>query len=316
MKPPNLLWMITDALAGSSMERHSAVMEEVAAAEAELAAIERRSGAAMREILAADTNVAGEVAGYAAVFGSVADGQNGPTVFERGAFARSLREEGTRVLILWAHQQGEIIGKPSELREDDHGLFVRAKIANTSRGREAMALAKGGIVRDLSVGFSPRHSYMRDGVRHVTAADIFEISVVGVGADAQAKLTEAAARAAGQGREVIASTGGDVMTAVAQAEAEAARLLGGGEVKPTRNVGAIVAAAEHDAIEILEDKDGVPASVITTEWLTGIADTPERRLARWQSRQQAAWHAEGIAEQQRLRHEREVLSLRGGRRWL
>ena len=71
----------------------------------------------------------GEFSGYAAVFDTVDDGGD---VIEKGAFTKTIAENFDRIKILSQHQDFDLpIGKPLELREDDKGLFIRAKISNT-----------------------------------------------------------------------------------------------------------------------------------------------------------------------------------------
>lgn len=286
-------------------------------AEAFLADLDARHGSRERETLAsvqpirADAN-ARNLRGFAMKYSSVAEGERGPSRFAKGAFSDSLKKSNGKVPVLWSHDSSAPIGT-AVVSETEEGLYFVATLApGVAKANEALSLVDAGVLDGVSVGFNVLHSFNSQGVRNITKANLSEVSLVLWPADHEARVTGHAA-----------SRGVDIMTEVALAEVEAERLRGGRggrgseeTKKPRRNVDAVVASAERDLAELLRDKDGLPASAVTTQWLTGITDTPERRLARWQSRQQAAWHAEGVAEQRRLRYEREVLSLRGGRRWL
>lgn len=93
----------------------------------------------------------GEVEGYAAHFhnrDSYGD------IIQPGAFTRTLASDhNRRVKVLWQHDSSEPIGKPLEMREDERGLFVKAKIAPTARGRDALVLFDAEIIDEMSIGY-------------------------------------------------------------------------------------------------------------------------------------------------------------------
>lgn len=138
----------------------------------------------------------GEFTGYASVFDSrIMASEKGPTIIRRGAFARTIRERGDRVRILWQHDEGEPIGRPRELREDTRGLFVRGVIADTPRGRDSVALMANGALVELSIGFVAIESHYEDiggeRFRAVTELELFEISLVTFAADPAARIVSA-----------------------------------------------------------------------------------------------------------------------------
>lgn len=90
--------------------------------------------------------------GYASVFGNR---DSHGDVIQRGAFARTItNNDRGRIKVLWQHNSSEPIGLPTSMEEDDHGLLVTAKIADTTRGRDAMALIDAEIIDELSIGFT------------------------------------------------------------------------------------------------------------------------------------------------------------------
>ena len=76
----------------------------------------------------------GIFSGYGAVFGNV---DSGGDIIEPGAFTKTIAEGWERVKILALHNDSWLpIGKPIELREDSNGLYIKAKISDTSMGRD------------------------------------------------------------------------------------------------------------------------------------------------------------------------------------
>jgi HK97 family phage prohead protease len=126
----------------------------------------------------AAVDVDGTFAGYASLFG---EADLGKDVIERGAFAASLRARGAGgVRMLFQHNPAEPIGVWTELREDERGLFARGRLnLEVTRAREVLALMRGGGLDGLSIGFrTVRSRRGAGGLRHVTEADLWEISVV------------------------------------------------------------------------------------------------------------------------------------------
>ena len=76
----------------------------------------------------------GIFSGYAAVYGNI---DSGGDIIEPGAFTKTIAEGWERVKILALHNDCWLpIGRPLELREDSNGLFIKAKISDTSMGRD------------------------------------------------------------------------------------------------------------------------------------------------------------------------------------
>lgn len=99
----------------------------------------------------------GLFAGHASIFGVPDDGLP-PDVIERGAFSKTIAEWGplgkNRIKVLALHRHDWLpIGRPLELREDERGLYVRAKISDTSIGRDVLTLLRDGVLTELSIGF-------------------------------------------------------------------------------------------------------------------------------------------------------------------
>lgn len=129
----------------------------------------------------------GEFSGYAVTWGAV---DSYRTAFAPGAFAASLGT-GRPVALLWSHDPSAPVGTITEIREDETGLFVRARLAlTTTRGREAYELLKAGAVNGLSVGFVRRRDEAMAGGRRITEAVVKEVSIVTLPSNESARVVE------------------------------------------------------------------------------------------------------------------------------
>lgn len=116
-----------------------------------------------------------EIEGYAAIFH---DRDFNGDVVAPGAFARSLGTGGP-VRMLYQHAVDAPIGRWRELTENARGLYVRGEILlSSARGREAAALAAGGALDGLSIGYRTVRAEKRDGARRILEADLWEVSLV------------------------------------------------------------------------------------------------------------------------------------------
>jgi len=139
--------------------------------------IETRTFNAQLEIRSVDTDL-GIFEGYASVF-NVVDTYG--SSIQRGAFSKTLRERGDKIKVLWNHEEDDPIGKPLEMREDDHGLYVRAQLTRgVQKADEALLLMKDGVINTLSIGFNvPRgKESIVDGVRQIHEVKLYEFSPV------------------------------------------------------------------------------------------------------------------------------------------
>jgi HK97 family phage prohead protease len=127
--------------------------------------------------------------GYASVAG-VVDGDG--DVVEPGAFTRTLAEGFARngVKLLALHNEYMLpVGKSLELREDEHGLYIKGYISPTSMGSDVRQLIKDGVLSDLSIGYDDQIATVDDkGVRHLKDVELYEISIVTWPANAAAKI--------------------------------------------------------------------------------------------------------------------------------
>ena len=86
----------------------------------------------------------------------------------RGSYAKSpLRKTGQWVRvelgILYMHDPLNPIGKITELKEDDFGLYFESKMSKRPFAQDVLTMYQEGIIKEHSVGFVPLvFSEMRD----------------------------------------------------------------------------------------------------------------------------------------------------------
>lgn len=138
----------------------------------------------------------GVFAGYGSVFGVVDSYRE---IVAKGAFKDSLGDiakKGRPVPVLWQHRSGQPIGVYEKMTEDDTGLYVEGKLADTERGREAYSLLKmkpRPAYSGLSIGFLPKKWSVRtrpeEPRRTLEAVDLMEVSLVTFPANPKARVT-------------------------------------------------------------------------------------------------------------------------------
>lgn len=135
-------------------------------------------------------NEEGEIEGYASVFDEI--DRNGDVV-ERGAFAKSIEEfsVGKKPKLLWQHDMSAPIGIIKELKEDDHGLFVRAQlIMDLPKAKEIHLLLKNKAMDGFSIGYKIRNHFVKNNRKHLTDIELLEVSIVTFPACESAKIDD------------------------------------------------------------------------------------------------------------------------------
>jgi len=89
--------------------------------------------------------------GYASVFGVV---DSYGTVFNQGAFKKTIKERKGWLPIVWMHNPNEPIGR-AEVSEDEKGLWVKGQLdLDVQRGREVYSGMRKGYITQMSHSFS------------------------------------------------------------------------------------------------------------------------------------------------------------------
>ncbi len=130
----------------------------------------------------------GRVEGYASVYGN--KDLNGD-IIERGAFTKTLGENGGQVPLLWQHHTDIPIGLAS-LFDESHGLKMDAQIElAVTDGREAHLKASKGLVKGLSIGYRVVKEMWDDTARAFRLMEIklLEVSLVTIPANPLTLIT-------------------------------------------------------------------------------------------------------------------------------
>lgn len=93
--------------------------------------------------------------------------------------------------MLFAHDQGQVIGVWDEISETPDGLTVKGRllVEDVERAREVRAMIRTKAVSGLSIGFRTKASKPRQRGRIITALDLHEISVVAIPSHPGAQIT-------------------------------------------------------------------------------------------------------------------------------
>lgn len=138
----------------------------------------------------------GEFTGYGSVFG-VKDWYDDIVI--KGAFAKSLadwKEKGKLPKMLWQHDVNEPIGIYAEMKEDDHGLFVKGKILKEAGPTEKRAYEhlKAGSIDSMSIGYTIGAGGIEyskeDDAFMLKEIDLWEVSLVTFPANPEATVSE------------------------------------------------------------------------------------------------------------------------------
>lgn len=129
----------------------------------------------------------GTFEGYIAVWDTV-DSYN--STFKRGAFSKTIQARFDRIKVLWNHNQEEVIGKITDIREDDHGVLVTGKLViSVAKASDVYELLKARAIDTLSFGFKTINDKWENGVRAITEVKLYEVSPVTFEANEAAVIT-------------------------------------------------------------------------------------------------------------------------------
>jgi len=115
--------------------------------------------------------------GLASTFGNE---DLGGDVVLPGAFTESLQKRKPK--LLWQHEMEDVLGVFESVSEITEGLKVMGKMpkADTLVAGRVIPQMKVGAIDSMSIGFSLASDgyYMKEGIRYITKADLWEISLV------------------------------------------------------------------------------------------------------------------------------------------
>lgn len=135
-----------------------------------------------------------KISGYAAVFNNIDKAKD---KLIKGCFAKSIEERGPaskandKIIFLWQHDQREPIGRITELREDETGLYFEAVLDEIELGDRTLKQLESGTLNQFSIGFTYVHDHCEWNSEEkcliVKEVKLYEISVVSIGCNGQTK---------------------------------------------------------------------------------------------------------------------------------
>ena len=131
-----------------------------------------------------------QISGVVVPFGKTGNTSAGPVIFEVGSINNP---DPKPVKFLLQHDAQRPIGKAIEFQVTPGGINGTFKISNTTAGSDALVEAADGLRDGLSVGAQIDKYTIKDGVMHVTAAKIVEVSLVHAPAFSDAVVLDVAA---------------------------------------------------------------------------------------------------------------------------
>ncbi len=130
----------------------------------------------------------GIIEGYIAKWGVVDSYQS---TFLPGAFSKTIENRTDKIRLLFEHDQKNTVGKLLDIREDNTGVFVRAKMnMDTKAGKEVFYKAKNGDFDCFSFGFNNVRSTHENGIEKISGLDLIEVSLVAFEASGESKITD------------------------------------------------------------------------------------------------------------------------------
>ena len=127
------------------------------------------------------------VKGYGSYFDNKDSDQD---IIRKGAYKKTIEENGERVKYLYQHNMMQPIGKMEELYEDEKGLVFVASIPKTTLGSDVIELMKAGVITENSVGIMPIVKENKENYREIREVKLYEISAVTLAANDQAKIID------------------------------------------------------------------------------------------------------------------------------
>jgi uncharacterized protein len=134
------------------------------------------------------------IKGYGSFLGNV---DAAGDIVAPGAFKASIAkaksgESQWPVMLLQHSAEENPIGVWDNIDEDDHGLLVKGRLANTKQGRDIYELLKLKAMSGLSIGYrvreSENHKAGSPARRTIKAADLVEVSLVTFPSNAKARV--------------------------------------------------------------------------------------------------------------------------------
>ena len=125
--------------------------------EANMTNTERRYLPFGQEMRAVDEDGKMIIEGYPIVYDVYADIWGFREIIRPGAATKALKTANE--LVLWDHESSKPMARRKngtlEVKEDDHGVFIRADVSGTRWGRDGYESVKNGITEEMVAQYAP-----------------------------------------------------------------------------------------------------------------------------------------------------------------
>jgi HK97 family phage major capsid protein len=116
----------------------------------------------------------------------------GRVIFEAGSI--QLPEDAKKIKLLNQHNPKDPRGRATYFNEvANDGIYASFAVSKSEKGTQSLIMAEEGLISGLSVGVEVITSKMKSGVMHVSAAKLYEVSLVTEPAFKSAQVTDIAA---------------------------------------------------------------------------------------------------------------------------
>jgi HK97 family phage prohead protease len=131
-----------------------------------------------------------EIKFYAAVFSPSVDSWG--RSYDPKSFNRTIKNSGGKIPLLIEHNLSDVVGKSFEMGTDDKGVWVKARISNTTRGDDVLELFQEGVYNSFSFSgyiYNSEPKVINNSeVEYVTEASMYESSIVLFPANPDARI--------------------------------------------------------------------------------------------------------------------------------
>jgi HK97 family phage prohead protease len=142
----------------------------------------------------------GSFEGILSPYGNV-DG--GGDVVEPGAFAKTLKEHGAMIPLLWQHKTDCPIGE-LVLEDRKDGLWCKGQLVlDIPEAKKAYLAIKNRIIKGLSIGYESIKDSIESGIRHLKEIRLYEGSIVTFPMNEMAMITRVKADTKGDFNEEL-----------------------------------------------------------------------------------------------------------------
>ena len=193
-------------------------------------------------------NDEGVFSGYASTFGNV---DLVGDIVQKGAFMKTLTKGVNSVLMLWQHDNSQIVGEFTRLEEDEKGLFFEGKlfVKDIKQAAEAHFLMLKKLIKAVSIGYRiESKSFDSAGNRLLKQVDLMEISLVTFPANPEATIDAVKSVEDMTAREFEKS----LRDVIGLSQKQAKALMSGGYKAMQRDVDELDEQKSSDLSEVLE----------------------------------------------------------------